>query len=76
MLEGGGAAGGLGAGCVAFLEGRCRWGIDLVRQDAGLESHVANTGFVLTGEGKLDPQTWNGKVVAGWPCWRKNAANR
>ena len=64
-LEGGGAAGGLGAGSVAFLGATVGSGIHLVMQYAGLEEHIANADVVLTGEGKLDTQTLNGKLVTG-----------
>ncbi len=64
-LPGGGAAGGLGAGLVAFLGAELRSGIDLVAGVVGLDGHLKNAGLVLTGEGRLDAQTARGKAVAG-----------
>jgi glycerate kinase len=64
-LEGGGAAGGMGAGCVAFLKASLVSGIDLVMQYAELEKHLAEADIMVTGEGRIDEQTLQGKVVAG-----------
>lgn len=64
-IEGGGAAGGLGAGCVAFLQATLLCGIDLVMQFSNAEEHIKNAETVITGEGKVDEQTLQGKVVAG-----------
>jgi glycerate kinase len=63
--EGGGAAGGLGAGCIAFLNAELINGIQLVMQYANVEEHIRNADLVITGEGKLDEQTLEGKLVAG-----------
>lgn len=64
-LPGAGAAGGLGAGMVAFLGAQLRPGIeavlDLVRFDARLDG----CDLVLTGEGRLDTQSVRGKVISG-----------
>jgi glycerate kinase len=64
-IEGGGAAGGMGAGSVAFLGASLVSGISLVMQYAALEKHLAEADIVITGEGKVDEQTLQGKVVAG-----------
>lgn len=64
-LPGGGAAGGLGAGLVAFAGGRLRPGFELVAEACRLEERLAGAGLILTGEGRLDAQTLNGKVPAG-----------
>ena len=64
-IEGGGAAGGLGAGCVAFLNAKLVRGIELVIQIANLEAHVKDADLIITGEGKIDQQTLEGKVVSG-----------
>lgn len=64
-LPGGGAAGGLGAGLVAFLHAELKSGIELVADAIGFEEHLKGAGLVLTGEGRLDAQTARGKAVAG-----------
>ena len=63
-LEGGGAAGGLGAGVVAFLGAQIRSGAEVVGEAARLAERVANADAVLTGEGRLDGQTAFGKAPA------------
>lgn len=64
-LPGAGAAGGLGAGLVAFLGARMRPGVDIVIHAIGLESKLAGCDLVVTGEGRLDGQTLSGKAPAG-----------
>lgn len=64
-IEGGGAAGGMGAGCVAFLNAELTRGINLVMQYAGVEEQMQQCNLVITGEGRIDAQTLHGKVVAG-----------
>lgn len=63
-LEGGGAAGGLGAGSVAFLHAELLSGAKLVMQYANVEESIRETDAVITGEGKTDGQTLQGKLVA------------
>jgi glycerate kinase len=64
-LPGGGAAGGLGAGLVAFLGGRLQPGAELVIGVSGLQEKLAGCDLVITGEGRLDGQTVFGKAPAG-----------
>lgn len=64
-LPGGGAAGGIVAGLFAFLGARVVSGIQLVAELVGLEEAVARAEFVVTGEGRVDRQTFFGKVVSG-----------
>lgn len=64
-IEGGGAAGGIGAGCVAFLNAKLIGGIELVMQLASLEEYLKKADLVITGEGKIDEQSMQGKVVSG-----------
>lgn len=64
-IEGGGAAGGMGAGCVAFLNGKLVSGIDLIIQMAAVEDHIRDCDVVITGEGKIDDQSLYGKAVSG-----------
>ncbi len=62
---GAGAAGGLGAGAVAFLGATLRAGIDLVLDLIGFADAVARADLVVTGEGKLDAQSLRGKAPLG-----------
>jgi len=64
-LRGAGAAGGLGAGVHAFMGGRLRKGIDLVVDLVGLKEKLADTDLVITGEGRIDNQTFFDKAPAG-----------
>jgi glycerate kinase len=62
---GAGAAGGLGAGAIAFLGARIRSGIELVLELVGFDREVATADLVVTGEGKLDAQSLRGKAPVG-----------
>lgn len=64
-VPGAGAAGGLGAGCLAFLNAELRSGIDVLLGAVGFSDMLAGADLVLTGEGKIDEQTPHGKVVSG-----------
>lgn len=64
-LPGAGAAGGLGAGVVAFLDGKLKSGIDLVLDVIGFEDAVQGANLVITGEGRIDSQTVHGKAPVG-----------
>lgn len=64
-LPGAGAAGGLGAGLVAFLGAQLMSGIDLVLDTLGFDKLLSQVDVVITGEGSLDNQTGEGKVVQG-----------
>lgn len=63
-LPGSGAAGGLAGGLVA-LGGRLHPGFDLVADELNLADHIAAADVVITGEGYLDEQSFEGKVVGG-----------
>lgn len=64
-IPGAGAAGGLGAGVVAFLGGSLRPGIDVVLELTGFDRQLPGTDLVLTGEGRVDRQSLDGKVLSG-----------
>ncbi len=64
-LPGAGAAGGLAAGAVAFLNARLVPGIDAVMSQTRLTEAVAGADWVVTGEGSFDEQSLRGKVVSG-----------
>jgi len=63
-IEGSGAAGGL-AGALAALGGRLTPGFELVADELDLYDHVQIADLVITGEGHLDRQSFEGKVVGG-----------
>ncbi|MFM2382892.1 MAG: hypothetical protein RL515_879, partial [Verrucomicrobiota bacterium] len=64
-VPGAGAAGGLGFGLMAFLDGRLVSGFDMVATQVGLEARVAAADLVITGEGRLDEQSLQGKGPVG-----------
>ena len=64
-VPGAGAAGGLGAGLMAFLGARLRSGVELVIQAVGLEERLRGADLVLVGEGQMDAQSAYGKVPVG-----------
>ncbi|MCA0131527.1 glycerate kinase [Winogradskyella alexanderae] len=65
QVEGSGAAGGMGAGTVAFLNGELLPGIELIMQIANFEEKTRNADWIITGEGRLDDQTLSGKAISG-----------
>ena len=64
-VPGAGAAGGLGFGLMAFLGGRLVSGFDMVATQIGLAARVAAADLVVTGEGRLDEQSLQGKGPVG-----------
>ncbi len=64
-LPGAGAAGGLGAGLVAFAAAKLERGVKIVARAVGLAGRLAGADLVITGEGKLDAQSAAGKVPVG-----------
>ncbi len=64
-IAGAGAAGGLGAGLVAFFNATLSPGVRLVMDAVGFEQRIAGADLILTGEGRLDAQSLMGKVIAG-----------
>lgn len=64
-IPGAGAAGGLGAGLLAFARAALRPGVELVAEACGLDEKMAGADLVITGEGRLDGQTVHGKTPVG-----------
>jgi glycerate 2-kinase len=62
---GAGAAGGLGFGLMSFGGAELRSGFELVAEILQLEQKVSQADLVVTGEGRLDGQTLEGKTPAG-----------
>ena len=64
-MPGAGAAGGMGAGCVALLGGIIQSGIDAVLDVTGFDRQLEGADLVIPGEGRIDPQSADGKVISG-----------
>ncbi|MFW5840927.1 MAG: glycerate kinase [Planctomycetota bacterium] len=62
-LSGGGAAGGLGAGLVAFTGATLEGGLELVAEAVGLRRRLAGADLCITGEGRLDASSAHGKTA-------------
>lgn len=62
---GAGAAGGLGAGAMAFLRARLRPGIEAVMDHTGFDARLEGAQWAVTGEGRVDRQTLHGKLIYG-----------
>ncbi len=67
-VPGAGAAGGLAGGLLA-LGGRIESGFDVIAEHVGLDERLAEADAVVTGEGFLDGESFNGKVVGGVAAW-------
>lgn len=65
MSKGAGAAGGLGAAFIAFLNSQVHPGIELLLNTIHFDSILNGADYVITGEGKVDRQTLMGKVPYG-----------
>lgn len=63
--EGAGAAGGAGAGLIAFLNAKIIKGIDVIVRYCKLEERLREADYVFTGEGSIDPQVIFGKTISG-----------
>jgi glycerate kinase len=63
-LDGGGAAGGL-AGGLAVLGAKLVSGFDIIADELDLDDQIAGADLVVTGEGFVDAQSFEGKVVGG-----------
>lgn len=63
-FPGAGAAGGLGAGAKVFLHASMEKGIRHMIHTTHLEEKINSADLVITGEGKIDRQTFSGKVVS------------
>ncbi|GAA5036391.1 glycerate kinase [Marivirga lumbricoides] len=61
--SGAGAAGGLGGGATFFLNAQLKEGANYISKLLEIEKHVASADWVISGEGKLDSQSLEGKVV-------------
>ena len=64
-VPGAGAAGGLGAGLMAFLDASLKSGIEIVTEATQLSKRFAGADLVITGEGQINFQTVFGKTPVG-----------
>lgn len=71
-IKGSGAAGGLGAGLIAFCGGRMKSGIETILDIVDIDSYLVDTDLVITGEGMIDGQSIYGKVPVGVAKRAKN----
>ncbi|MDD8048875.1 MAG: glycerate kinase [Thomasclavelia sp.] len=65
LTPGAGAAGGLGYGLLSFVGASLKPGIETVMDITDFDNHVKDCDLVITGEGRLDIQSLNGKVPIG-----------
>lgn len=64
-LRGGGAAGGIGAGLTALFDAKMKSGFEVIASLTNLEKRIQEADWVISGEGKLDAQSLQGKVIDG-----------
>ncbi len=62
---GSGAAGGMGYGMLAFFGAKLKSGFDLIANASRLKDRIAHSDLCITGEGRLDGQSADGKTVSG-----------
>jgi glycerate 2-kinase len=75
-IPGAGAAGGLGFGLMTFCGATIKSGFDVVAELIGLEAAIAKADVVITGEGRLDEQTLEGKAPAGVASLARESGKR
>lgn len=65
QIPGSGAAGGIGGGLVSLLNAELKNGFETIAQLTSLEKQIESADWVISGEGKLDEQSLQGKVISG-----------
>lgn len=65
LYSGAGAAGGLGFAFYCFLKAASQKGIEFMFEVMGFEEKIKEADLIITGEGKLDSQSLQGKVISG-----------
>jgi glycerate kinase len=63
-MKGAGAAGGLGAGAIYFLQAEIALGAEWLLNKIHFDRAVKKADYIITGEGKIDGQTWGGKLIS------------
>ncbi|MBE7031219.1 MAG: glycerate kinase [Ruminococcaceae bacterium] len=64
-IPGTGAAGGMGFAFLSYLNATLMSGVELVMKETELEKHIKDADIVITGEGRLDGQSYMGKAPVG-----------
>jgi len=64
-IKGAGAAGGMGIASFCFLNGKLEPGINFIKELAEFDNKIVGADLIITGEGKLDSQTFSGKTIKG-----------
>jgi len=75
-VPGAGAAGGLAAGAIAFMDATIVSGIETVMRRSNLEAELKSADWVITGEGSFDGQSLHGKVVLGVLALARHSGTR
>ena len=70
-IAGGGAAGGMGAGLVAFCNAQMKSGIKTILELIDFKTIIKNADLIVTGEGRVDSQSADGKVLDGIGSYAK-----
>ena len=65
VIKGTGAAGGMGAGALVFLNAKLISGIELIKELIDFDNKIKDATWIITGEGTLDHQTLSGKLIFG-----------
>ncbi|GAB2613673.1 glycerate 3-kinase [Emticicia sediminis] len=65
LISGTGAAGGLGFGAMAFINAELKEGVKLLMDFCGFDKNLKDVNIIITGEGKIDNQTLQGKLIKG-----------
>jgi glycerate 2-kinase len=63
-IAGSGAGGGIGGGAVAFLKAEIKSAAQWILEINQVKSKLKNVDLLITGEGKIDSQTWQGKLIS------------
>ena len=64
-IPGSGAAGAASSGILAFLDAEIVSGIDTILDIIDFDNIIKDSTYVVTGEGKLDSQSFDGKLISG-----------
>jgi glycerate 2-kinase len=62
--QGSGAGGGIGGGAAAFLNAQICSAADWILDITGIDEKLKTANILITGEGKIDSQTWQGKLIS------------
>jgi glycerate 2-kinase len=62
--HGSGAGGGIGGGAIAFLNAQICSATDWILEVTNVQEKLKNADLLITGEGKIDIQTWQGKLIS------------